>query len=67
MGLFGWHKCTANGCEVTLFVPLFAAPQHAGDDATLAAEWEAYERARAEWHTTTHGYGERCPAHREVP
>lgn len=67
MGLFGWHQCTAEGCTATLFVPLFDSPRfNKHRTPERVAEWEAYEAAAAEWHTTPHGYGERCPAHRDT-
>lgn len=58
MGLFGWHKCREEGCDATLFIPLFE------EYLPGSTRWQEYLDEKARWHTTADGYGERCPAHK---
>jgi hypothetical protein len=67
MGLFGWHRCDADGCNATLFVPSFAGEWHREPDPVLRevlrADWQRYTTERDRWQT---GPVTRCPEHRET-
>ena len=61
MGLFGWHKCKTEGCDATLFIPLFDEAYNGQPDGAM---WKKYQEEKKTWLIDEETWQDLCPKHK---